>query len=375
MQKILASMLRSEIIIIDSPNYCFEMTGQLKTLFDHFAYIWMSHRPRKEMFSKIGIVISTAAGAGANRVTKSIAKQLFWWGVPKIHQMHFNVNAACWEDVSEKNMQKITQKIELTSRKVKSQVGKAKPNIKTKFMFNIMQKMHDSNSGNKTDRDYWQKITGLKKPDHGSNKMENTKETIIYEALTLFSNRGYEGVSMRDIASAVGIKAASLYNHFKSKEDIFNRIIDEMSKRYDEAVLKIQMPYGEMDTVVEKYMQVTEETLVTIAKNMFLYFLKDDFASRFRRMLTIEQFRCTHAGDVFQNFFIDGAINFQKTLFANMIKQGGFIECDPHVMALHFYSPIFLLLSKYDRLPDKQDEALDTLVKHVKQFSTIYNRH
>lgn len=78
------------------------MTGQLKTLFDHFAYLWMPHRPRKEMFSKIGIVISTAAGAGANRVTKSMAKQLFWWGVPKIYRIHFNVNAACWEDISEK---------------------------------------------------------------------------------------------------------------------------------------------------------------------------------------------------------------------------------------------------------------------------------
>lgn len=202
--------------------------------------------------------------------------------------------------------------------------------------------------------------------------MENTKETIMYQALTLFSDRGYEGVSMRDIASAVGIKAASLYNHFKNKEDIFKSIIDEMSKRYEDAVLEMQVPHGDMNELVEQYMNVTEESLVTIANSLFLYFLKDDFASKFRRMLTIEQFRCTQAGDVFQNFFIDGAINFQNTLFDNMIKQGGFIQCDPYVMALHFYSPIFLLLSKYDRLPDKEDEAIYILVKHVKQFSAIY---
>ena len=36
--------------------------------------------------------------------------------------------------------------------------------------------------------------------------MENTKDIILYQALTLFSDRGYEGVSMRDIASKVGIK-------------------------------------------------------------------------------------------------------------------------------------------------------------------------
>jgi TetR/AcrR family transcriptional regulator, biofilm operon repressor len=212
----------------------------------------------------------------------------------------------------------------------------------------------------------------LKKPDLGGDKLENTKETILYQALTLFSDRGYEGVTMRDIAGAVGIKAASLYNHFKNKEDIFNSIIDEMSKRYEEAVLRMQVPHGDMAIVVEKYMNVTENTLVAISKGIFLYFLKDDFASKFRRMLTIEQFRSSQAGAVFQSFFIDGVLNFQNSLFENMMKQSGFIECDPYVMALHFYSPMFLLLSKYDRLPGKEEEALEILVKHVKQFSTIY---
>jgi TetR/AcrR family transcriptional regulator, biofilm operon repressor len=202
--------------------------------------------------------------------------------------------------------------------------------------------------------------------------LENTKETILYQALTLFSDRGYEGVSMRDIAGAVGIKAASLYNHFKNKEDIFSCIIDEMSKRYEDAVLKMKVPHGDMAVVVEQYMNVTEKTLVTISKGIFLYFLKDDFASKFRRMLTIEQYRSTQAGDVFQSFFIDGVLKFEKTLFENMMKQNGFIECDPYVMALHFYSPMFLLLSKYDRLHDKENEALEILEKHVKQFSTIY---
>ena len=205
--------------------------------------------------------------------------------------------------------------------------------------------------------------------------MENTKGNIIYQALILFSDRGYEGVSMRDIASSVGIKAASLYNHFKSKEDIFSSIIDEMSKRYEKTVLELQVPDGDMNVVIEKYMHVTEETLVMVAKNLFLYFLKDDFASKFRRMLIIEQFRSTRAGDVFQNFYIDGALNFQNILFDNMIKQGAFIECDPLIMALHFYSPIFLLLSKYDRQLHKEEEALDILEKHVKQFSAIYKKH
>lgn len=156
MQKILESMLCSEIIIIDSPTYCLEMTGQLKALFDHLGYMWLSHRPRKEMFTKIGIAISTAAGAGANRVTKSIARQMFWWGIPQIYRMHFNVNAACWEDVPEKIKKKIAQKTEKVSHNIKSRSGKAKPGMKTVFLFNIMRKMQQANTWNMTDRDYWQ---------------------------------------------------------------------------------------------------------------------------------------------------------------------------------------------------------------------------
>lgn len=202
--------------------------------------------------------------------------------------------------------------------------------------------------------------------------MESKKDLIIYTALTLFSERGYEGVSMRDIAGEVGIKASSLYNYFRSKEEIFNNIISEMSKRYEETVTGFNIPHGDIDRVTAEYMRTTEETLLNITAGIFLYYLKDDFASKFRRMLTMEQFRNTQAGETFLNFFIDGVLNFQTVLFDNMIKQGAFTENDPYVMALHFYSPVFLLLLKYDRLPGKEREALDILKKHIKKFSALY---
>ena len=53
-----------------------------------------------------------------------------------------------------------------------------------------------------------------------------TKDKILKEAFYLFSERGFHAVSVRDIARAVGIKESSLYNHFKNKQDIFDRIVD-----------------------------------------------------------------------------------------------------------------------------------------------------
>ena len=54
-----------------------------------------------------------------------------------------------------------------------------------------------------------------------------TKEKITKEALTLFAEKGYKGTSVKNIADAVGIKDASLYNHFKSKQEIFDAFADK----------------------------------------------------------------------------------------------------------------------------------------------------
>lgn len=154
-QKIAEAMISSRVIIIDSPTYGFEMSGQIKTLFDHLCYMWMSHRPRKEMFSKIGVVISTTAGGGAKRVTKSLANQLFWWGVPKIYKLPFIVGAMCWSDVSEKIKKNIAASVASVANQINRCEGQAKPGIVTKFLFGMLRKMHTGNTWNLTDRDYW----------------------------------------------------------------------------------------------------------------------------------------------------------------------------------------------------------------------------
>ena len=61
-------------------------------------------------------------------------------------------------------------------------------------------------------------------------KKLTTKDKIIDEALKMFSYRGYDSVSIREIARAVGIKESSIYNHFKSKEEILTTIVDKTLK-------------------------------------------------------------------------------------------------------------------------------------------------
>ncbi|MCI5623431.1 TetR/AcrR family transcriptional regulator, partial [Anaerostipes sp.] len=62
----------------------------------------------------------------------------------------------------------------------------------------------------------------------------NTKQKILLESLRLFSQRGYDAVSVEQIAAAVGIKAPSLYKHYKSKQEIFDAIFEETARRYED---------------------------------------------------------------------------------------------------------------------------------------------
>ena len=70
-------------------------------------------------------------------------------------------------------------------------------------------------------------------------KQEDTKLRILDQALELFSAKGYDSVSVGEIAKAVGIKAPSLYNHFPSKQAIFDAIVESTAVQYETDTDKI----------------------------------------------------------------------------------------------------------------------------------------
>jgi multimeric flavodoxin WrbA len=154
-EKIFNSMLSSDVIIIGSPTYVMEMTGHLKNFFDHLFTAWISHRPEASMFSKTAIVISTAAGFGMNGVTKSMARQLFYLGVPKVYRLPFRVAAMSWDDA--KGKENINAKTDKIAEKINRKKGKAKPGLKLRFMFNIMRLMHRNNDWAPLEKEHWQR--------------------------------------------------------------------------------------------------------------------------------------------------------------------------------------------------------------------------
>lgn len=100
----------------------------------------------------------------------------------------------------------------------------------------------------------------------------DTKKKILEEALKLFSEKGYSDVYVNDIAKAVGIKAPSLYKHYKNKEEIFQAILVELKESYTRQAAGIGIDGNSASVDVGIYRAVSEENLIEMGKNLFLYF-------------------------------------------------------------------------------------------------------
>ena len=200
----------------------------------------------------------------------------------------------------------------------------------------------------------------------------DTKHRILDEALTLFSQKGYANVYVGEIAQKVGIKAPSLYKHYKNKQAIFDAIIDEMNKRYEAQAGVLNISGMNPTEDASLYSSISEDKLVEIGTGLFLYFLHDDYTCRFRKILTIEQFHNKEFANIYSSQYVDGPISYQKMLFQFMVASGAFIHADVDMMTLQFYAPIYMLLTLCDREPDREKEALELLETHFRQFSKIY---
>ena len=110
----------------------------------------------------------------------------------------------------------------------------------------------------------------------------STKEKILESALTLFSRNGYSGTSVEQIAGRVGIKAPSLYKHFKGKADILNNLIDLVNERYDELFGSAEN-IGEIPDSIEEFI---EDAMKRIDFTMH-----DPIVIKMRKMIVQEQFR------------------------------------------------------------------------------------
>ena len=197
--------------------------------------------------------------------------------------------------------------------------------------------------------------------------MGNRKEEILIVALHLFARDGYEAVSVSQIAGELDMTKGALYRHYKSKRDIFDCIVQRMEQQDSEQARQNEVPEESIENVPEEYQNVSVEDFVGYSKSMFEYWTEDDFASSFRKMLTLEQFRNEEMQNLYQQYLVSGPAEYVKDLFKNMeIK-------NPEEKAVKFYANMFFYYNVYDGAADKAkakcqfEQMLDKIVEEMKQ--------
>jgi len=201
---------------------------------------------------------------------------------------------------------------------------------------------------------------------------KNTKQIILDEALSLFAVNGYDGVTVTDIADAVGIKASSLYKHYKSKQDIFDSILVKTAEQYGEMARQLGIDGNIPEKDAAQYSGMSMDTLVQAGTAIFMYFLCDDYARKLRRMLTIEQYKNEVVSELYTEKYIDSPIVYQSSVFKAFMEQGTMKNMDPQIAAMHFYSPMFLMLCLCDNYPEREPEALEFIRRHITGFRKLY---
>ena len=178
--------------------------------------------------------------------------------------------------------------------------------------------------------------------------MGNRKEEILIVALHLFARDGYEAVSVSQIAGELDMTKGALYRHYKSKRDIFDCIVHRMEQQDGEQARENEVPEESIEKTPEEYQNVSLDDFVEYSKSMFEYWTEDDFASSFRKMLTIEQFRSEEMQGLYQQYLSSGPAAYVKDLFESMEI------AHAEENAVRFYATMYFYYSVYDGADDKE---------------------
>jgi AcrR family transcriptional regulator len=191
----------------------------------------------------------------------------------------------------------------------------------------------------------------------------STKEKILDAALTLFAENGYDGTSVEQIASIVGIKAPSLYKHYKGKEDILNALIDSAEARYEE-MFGSEKNIGKVPQSREEFIKVTLKRIS--------FTIKDPVIRKTRMLLVQEQFRNERISEATTRHQLDGIQRMFTKIIKGMMDEGIVIDDDPELLAVELTAPAVLQIARSDRQPQCEEECMEYIEKHLRHFCEVY---
>ena len=198
----------------------------------------------------------------------------------------------------------------------------------------------------------------------------NTKQEILEAALELFSVQGFEATSISQIASAVGIRKASLYSHFESKQAILDALVKEVLEQYAAHSIFAKTDWGKDSD----NLPMTPDDSVQMIKGQIRYILHDPHISKARKMLVIEQFQNPELAKLQTKQNYSDVLEYFAGLIGQLIRHSVLAEDDSEIMAAQLCLPISVWINLCDREPEREQEVMELVEKHIRQFFKRYQR-
>lgn len=156
---------------------------------------------------------------------------------------------------------------------------------------------------------------------------KDTKEKIFDAAVDMFAEKGYDGVSIRDIGRAVGITEGAVYKHYSSKEAILESIFS-----YVDGKIYPKAPEASIDALVDAYS--FREILESMPRSM----MADPQLTSITRIMTIEMYHNENIRNYVQRELFERPVDETEILFSKLMEKGKIKPCDPRAMATLFIS-------------------------------------
>ena len=198
----------------------------------------------------------------------------------------------------------------------------------------------------------------------------NTRQEILEASLELFSVQGFEATSISQIADAVGIRKASLYSHFESKQAILDALLKEVLEQYAARSVFARADW-EKDADA---LPATPDAAVQMILGQLRYILHDPTISRARKMLVMEQFQNPELAKLQTAQNYTDVLQYFTGLIQCLIRRGVLAEDDPQIMAAQLCLPISAWINLCDREPECEAELMALADRHIRQFFRVYQR-
>ena len=199
----------------------------------------------------------------------------------------------------------------------------------------------------------------------------NTKKEILSAALDLFSVQGYDATSTAQIAAAVGIRKASLYSHFSSKQEILDELIKVTLNGYNKHSIFAKADWSD-PSFTKNISYITPDAALQMVLGHVKYILHDPQISKSRRMLTIEQFQNLTLKELQTKQNYTDVMRYFTGLMSFLIERGKLKNNDPEIMAAQFCLPVSVWINLCDREPERENEVMILIERHIRMFFSLY---